>query len=353
MAYYLIDFENVKSRGMEGVELLTEEDTVCIFYSDNADSMTFDLHRKLNETKADIIYHKVAVGTKNALDFQLATYLGYLVCEQQREGIHPNYFIVTKDNGFTSLMVYWKAQGVPVRIIRNLLWGKNPAAEQNLLTEEENEAETVVTAAENVTEQPQPAQPEPAQPEPTLPEPVEETQKPVQPKTEKADAPEAPTLPEPVEETQEPVQPEPEKADVPEEPAQPEPETVDEPAQPVKKPSRKKSNTRKKSVAKTDDKTAEKKSAEKKPTEKKPAEKKPAEKKPAEKKPAEESDELTLAVEKVLTDQAIVPQVVKFIRQYKTKQGINNALNKEFKDSKRTSEIYSAIKPLIADKKGK
>ena len=308
MAYYLIDFENVKSRGMEGVELLTEEDTVCIFYSDNADSMTFDLHRKLNETKANIIYHKVAVGTKNALDFQLATYLGYLICEQQREGIHPNYFIVTKDNGFTSLMVYWKAQGVPVRIIRNLLWGKNPVAEQNLLTEEENEAETVVTTAEDVAEQPQPIQPEPA------------------------------------EETKESAQPE--KADALEEPTQPEP--VDESAQPVKKPSRKKSNTRKKSVAKTDDKTAEKKAAEKKPTEKKPAEKKPAEKKPA-----EEPDELTLAVEKVLTDQTIVPQVVKFIRQYKTKQGINNALNKEFKDSKRTSEIYSAIKPLIADKKGK
>ena len=346
MAYYLIDFENVKSRGMEGVELLTEEDTVCIFYSDNADSMTFDLHRKLNETKANIIYHKVAVGTKNALDFQLATYLGYLICEQQREGIHPNYFIVTKDNGFTSLMVYWKAQGVPVRIIRNLLWGKNPVAEQNLLTEEENETETVVTAAENVAEQPQPIQPEPA----------EETKEPTQPEPEKADVPEEPTQPEPVKETQEPVQPETEKANAPEKPA--EPETVDESAQPVKKPSRKKSNTRKKSVAKTDDKTAEKKAAEKKPTEKKPAEKKPtekkpAEKKPAEKKPAEEPDELTLAVEKVLTDQTIVPQVVKFIRQYKTKQGINNALNKEFKDSKRTSEIYSAIKPLIADKKGK
>lgn len=316
MAYYLIDFENVKSRGMEGVELLTEEDTVCIFYSDNADSMTFDLHRKLNETKADIIYHKVAVGTKNALDFQLATYLGYLICGQQNEGIHPNYFIVTKDNGFTSLMVYWKAQGVPVRIIRNLLWGKNPVAEQNLLTEEEQETETAVTAAEDVTEQPQPTQPEL----------VEETKESAQPEPEKADA------------LEEPTQPEPEKADAPEESAQPEPETVDESAQPVKKPSRKKNNTRKKSAAKTDDKTEEKK---------------PAEKKPAEKKSAEEPDELTLAVEKVLTDQTIVPQVVKFIRQYKTKQGINNALNKEFKDSKRTSEIYSAIKPLIADKKGK
>ena len=352
MAYYLIDFENVKSRGMEGVELLTEEDTVCIFYSDNADSMTFDLHRKLNETKADIIYHKVAVGTKNALDFQLATYLGYLICEQQREGIHPNYFIVTKDNGFTSLMVYWKAQGVPVRIIRNLLWGKNPVAEQNLLTEEEQETETVVTAAEDVAEQPQPAQPEPAEETKESVQPKTEKadapEEPTQPKTEKADAPEESTQPEPVEETKEPVQPESEKADAPEEPTQPEPETVDTPAKPVKKPSRKKSNTRKKSAAKADDKTEEKKSAEKKPTEKKPAEKKPAEKKPA-----EEADELTLAVEKVLTDQSIVPQVVKFIRQYKTKQGINNALNKEFKDSKRTSEIYSAIKPLIADKKGK
>ena len=328
MAYYLIDFENVKSRGMEGVELLTEEDTVCIFYSDNADSMTFDLHRKLNETKANIIYHKVAVGTKNALDFQLATYLGYLICGQQNEGIHPNYFIVTKDNGFTSLMVYWKAQGVPVRIIRNLLWGKNPVTEQNLLIEEEQETETAVTAAEDVTEQPQPTQPEP----------VEETKESAQPEPEKADALEEPTQPEPVEETQEPVQPEPEKADAPEESAQPEPETVDESAQPVKKPARKKNNTRKKSAAKTDDKTEEKK---------------PAEKKPAEKKSAGEPDELTLAVEKVLTDQTIVPQVVKFIRQYKTKQGINNALNKEFKDSKRTSEIYSSIKPLIADKKGK
>lgn len=314
MAYYLIDFENVKSRGMEGVELLTEEDTVCIFYSDNADSMTFDLHRKLNETKANIIYHKVAVGTKNALDFQLATYLGYLICGQQSEGIHPNYFIVTKDNGFTSLMVYWKAQGVPVRIIRNLLWGKKPVAEQNLLTEEEQETETAVTATEDVTEQL---------------ETEEEQTQPIQ--TEAVEAP------------AEPAQSEPETADVPEEPAQPEPETVDEPVQPVKKLSRKKNNTRKKSAAKTDDKTEEKK----------PAEKKSAEKKPAEKKPVEESDELTLSVEKVLTDQTIVPQVVKFIRQYKTKQGINNALNKEFKDSKRTSEIYSAIKPLIADKKGK
>lgn len=310
MSYYLIDFENVKSRGMEGVELLTEEDTVCIFYSDNADSMTFDLHQKLNETKAQIIYHKVAVGTKNALDFQLATYLGYLICEQQKEGIHPNYFIVTKDNGFTSLMVYWKAQGVPVRIIRNLLWGKNQAAEQNLSIEE---------SAEEITED---VEPEKEQ------MPVEETEQ----ETEKTTGPEPEEIPLPA--TAEPVDVE-EKASNDTEKQDEPAETVEEAVEPVKKQTRKKSgNTRKKNTTKTTDKKA-------------------ADKKVTDKKSAEEPDELTQAVEKVLSDQTIVPQVVKFIRQYKTKQGINNALNKEFKDSKRTSEIYSAIKPLIADKKGK
>lgn len=301
MAYYLIDFENVKSRGMEGVDLLTEEDTVCIFYSDNADSMTFDLHQKLNETKAKIIYHKVAVGTKNALDFQLATYLGYLICEQQKEDIHPNYFIVTKDNGFYSLMVYWKAEGVPVRIIRNLLWGKNQAEEQNLTVDEsieelaseviEQETDGIFTEAV-LTQEPE----------------VDEAQPWIEIETEET---ENPSIVEETTKNSEEIQ-------------------IPEPAEkPVKKPAKKKNSSTRKNTGKT------------------------AEKKNTEKMSAEETDELTQAVEKVLSDQAIVPQVVKFIRQYKTKQGINNALNKEFKDSKRTSEIYSAIKPLIADKKGK
>ncbi|MFR3505577.1 MAG: PIN domain-containing protein [Waltera sp.] len=323
MAYYLIDFENVKSRGMEGVELLAKEDTVCIFYSDNADSMTFDLHRKLNETKAQIIYHKVAVGTKNALDFQLATYLGYLICEQQKEGIHPDYFIVTKDNGFTSLMVYWKAQGVPVRITRNLLWGKNPTAEQNPAAEEKAEEMTGSVEQENVQE----LSLEEAEP---VAVDAEEIAEPAFVSVQ--------ILEEPLPEIGESVGMEPENITdaVTQDVAT---KNVEEPAESAKKSARKKSNnTRKKSTAKT----AEKKSAEKKTAEK-----------AADKKAAEEPDELAQAVEKVLSDQTIVPQVVKFIRQYKTKQGINNALNKEFKDSKRTSEIYSAIKPLIADKKGK
>ena len=215
---------------MEGVELLTEEDTVCIFYSDNADCMTFDLHQKLNETKAKIIYHKVAVGTKNALDFQLATYLGYLICEQQRDDPHPNYFIVTKDNGFTSLMVYWKAQGVPVRIIRNLLWSKNQTLEQNLSNEESAGEMAESTELEAVQ---------------TLPE--EETE------PERWEQLTAAAM---IEKKNE------------EETESGNTEKQDEAAEPVKKPVQKSSNTRKKSSSKT----TEKKAAEKKTTDKKATE---------------------------------------------------------------------------------
>ena len=45
--------------------------------------------------------------------------------------------------------------------------------------------------------------------------------------------------------------------------------------------------------------------------------------------------------------------MVRLIENYKTKQGINNALVKHYKDGRRVKEIYTAIKPLIADKKGR
>lgn len=190
MNYYLVDYENVKAHGLDGITSLDSSDVLVIFYSENADSLTFELHRTLNESKAEISYQKVDVGTKNALDFQLATYLGYLV--RDNEGKDSSYYIVTKDQGYTSLVSYWKKRNVDVSMIVDLS-GKD---EKN------------------------------------------------------------------------------------------------------------------------------------------------------------ETNELRIQVEKAVPDQAVVDIVVKYIQQYKTKLGINNALAKEFKDSKKASEIYNSIKPLIADKKG-
>ena len=33
MSYYLVDFENVKKDGLDGIHKLVKEDKVCIFYS--------------------------------------------------------------------------------------------------------------------------------------------------------------------------------------------------------------------------------------------------------------------------------------------------------------------------------
>ena len=46
MAYYLVDYENVKADGMYGVDQLGKKDCVCIFYSENASTLTFGLHEK-------------------------------------------------------------------------------------------------------------------------------------------------------------------------------------------------------------------------------------------------------------------------------------------------------------------
>ena len=76
MSLYLIDYENVREKGFEGVEKLTGRDEVIIFYSEFIKNLPFHIHVELMNSKAKYEYfatHKVG---KNYLDFQLATFLG-------------------------------------------------------------------------------------------------------------------------------------------------------------------------------------------------------------------------------------------------------------------------------------
>lgn len=135
MNYFLVDYENVKTHGLDGVDKLRPEDVVCIFYSENADSMTFGLHRRLNESRAQIIYQRVEVGTKNALDFQLSSYLGYIICDNKDR--EASYFIVTKDQGFSSLVGYWKRREVNITLVNDVSGGN----EQNTQGDLKNQVE--------------------------------------------------------------------------------------------------------------------------------------------------------------------------------------------------------------------
>ena len=56
MKIFLIDFENVKSKGLTGIDQLEADDTVIIMYSENSDTISFEMHRKVMTCKADIEY---------------------------------------------------------------------------------------------------------------------------------------------------------------------------------------------------------------------------------------------------------------------------------------------------------
>lgn len=105
MKAYLIDFENVKSKGLTGIESLGETDKVIIFYSENSDTISFEMHRKVMSSSADIQYLKVRVGGKNALDFQLSTMLGFMVAKD----IYSHIFIISNDKGFDKLHDFWNS----------------------------------------------------------------------------------------------------------------------------------------------------------------------------------------------------------------------------------------------------
>lgn len=116
MNCYLVDYENVGSEGLNGIAELDEENIIHIFYSKNADKITFELHIQLNLSKANIFYHKAEVAHKNALDFQLSSYLGWLV----KDNPDHNYFIVSKDNGFSSLLPFWKKHKVNIALVADV-----------------------------------------------------------------------------------------------------------------------------------------------------------------------------------------------------------------------------------------
>lgn len=113
MSIYLVDYENVNADGFRGVEKLGEGDTVYVFYTTNAGSLSFEVHKKLVESRAEINYFSVSAG-KNALDFQLTMFAGYLL----GKGTSQNIYIISNDKGFDADTAFYDnyliADGVDV-----------------------------------------------------------------------------------------------------------------------------------------------------------------------------------------------------------------------------------------------
>ena len=99
MKFYLVDYENVHESGLAGLNKLDANAEVYIFYSKNANKLSFDLHNKIIESKANVIIKKVEVNTKNDLDVQLSFFAGELVSKNPNCEIN----IVSQDKGYDCL----------------------------------------------------------------------------------------------------------------------------------------------------------------------------------------------------------------------------------------------------------
>lgn len=103
---YLIDTENVKSEWKNVLDKLGKKDTLLIFYTENSPNVSFaDISNLVNYPfKYEML---PCFPGKNGLDFQLVTYLGYLL----RRSPFREYVILSNDTGFDAVVYFWTGKG--------------------------------------------------------------------------------------------------------------------------------------------------------------------------------------------------------------------------------------------------
>ena len=104
MRIFLVDMENVPKP--KGIEKLTPNDRLILFFSQNTPPMPMDTLNAILKTGVKLECKKVYVGVKDALDFQLVSYLGTLLSGKQDKEI----IIISNDQGYDVVQKFWQDQ---------------------------------------------------------------------------------------------------------------------------------------------------------------------------------------------------------------------------------------------------
>lgn len=106
---YLIDTENVGTAWKDILPIKNSIDQILLFYTENSPYISYaDLGVILQYPNA---FEMIKCNTgKNGLDFQLVSYLGYLL----KTASKSNYIIVSNDTGFDSVVKFWQERGMSI-----------------------------------------------------------------------------------------------------------------------------------------------------------------------------------------------------------------------------------------------
>lgn len=106
---YLVDTENVGSAWKELLPQKGSKDLIILFFTEHSPGISYydlDIIRQY-PSSFDMIE---CIPGKNGLDFQLVSYLGYLI----KTAPKTDYIIVTNDTGFDSVVKFWNQREMSV-----------------------------------------------------------------------------------------------------------------------------------------------------------------------------------------------------------------------------------------------
>ena len=124
--HFLVDSENVNDNWLMLFDMADEDDEIVVFYTKKSPHMSYmSVIRLIENNKINIRFEESYEGT-NALDFQLVSYMGYLMgcagsfsenkCDAaSAESCADEYIIMSNDTGYDPAVRFWKDKGYAVR----------------------------------------------------------------------------------------------------------------------------------------------------------------------------------------------------------------------------------------------
>lgn len=124
--HFLVDSENVNDNWLMLFDMADEDDEIVVFYTKKSPHMSYmSVIRLIENNKINIRFEECYEGT-NALDFQLVSYMGYLMggggaCSENEcdaasaETGADEYIIMSNDTGYDPAVRFWKDKGYTVR----------------------------------------------------------------------------------------------------------------------------------------------------------------------------------------------------------------------------------------------
>lgn len=124
--HFLVDSENVNDNWLMLFDMADEDDEIVVFYTKKSPHMSYmSVIRLMENNKINIRFEESYEGT-NALDFQLVSYMGYLMgcagsfsenkCDaSSAESCADEYIIMSNDTGYDPAVRFWKDKGFAVR----------------------------------------------------------------------------------------------------------------------------------------------------------------------------------------------------------------------------------------------